>query len=105
MLGFWLLASPFVFRFAETDGSSLANDLLCGLVILVFGFLSFWNRTGWAHFLILPVAAWLIIFGYLAGPPGAAVGAKSNYRRFVARNVRNHSEQDERNARSVEKVL
>ena len=69
MLGFWLLASPFVFRFAETDGSSLANDLLCGLVILVFGFLSFWNRTGWAHFLILPVAAWLIIFGYLAGHP------------------------------------
>ena len=69
MLGFWLLASPFVFRFAETDGSSLANDLFCGLVILFFGFLSFWNRTGWAHFLILPVAAWLIIFGYLAGHP------------------------------------
>lgn len=64
MLGFWLMASPFIFGFG-----SLINDLLCGIVIVVFGFLSFWNRTGWAHFLILLVAVWLIAFGYSTGHP------------------------------------
>lgn len=69
MLGFWLLASPFVFRSAETGGGGLANDLLCGLLVIIFGFLSYWNRTNWARFLTLVVAAWLIIFGYSAGHP------------------------------------
>jgi peptidoglycan/LPS O-acetylase OafA/YrhL len=69
MLGFWLLASPFIFRFGGTHDGNLTNDLLCGLLIVIFGFLSFWNRTAPAHFLILLVAGWLIIFGYLAGHP------------------------------------
>lgn len=69
MLGFWLMASPLVFRFAETGGGGLANDLLCGLLVIIFGFLSFWNRTRRARFLIFIVAFWLIISGYLAGHP------------------------------------
>lgn len=69
MLGFWLMASPFVFRFAATNGSGLANDLLCGVIAVILGFLSFWNRTSWAHFLILPLAAWLILSGFLHGYP------------------------------------
>ena len=64
MLGFWLMASPFIFR-AET----LANDLLCGLLVIVFGLLAYWNRTEWAHFLTLGVSIWLIGFGYWAGHP------------------------------------
>lgn len=69
MLGLWLMASPFIFHYVEADRSSLANDLLCGSLAMAFGFLSYWNRMGWAHFLILPVAAWLIAFGYLTGNP------------------------------------
>lgn len=69
MLGFWLMASPFVFRFAQTDTSSLANDLLCGTSAIVLGLMSFWNRTHWAHFLTLIVAIWLIGFGFIGGYP------------------------------------
>jgi len=69
MLGFWLLASPFIFRFAETEKGNLANDLLCGLAVIVFGFLSFWNRASRAHFSTLLVAVWLMVLGYLAGHP------------------------------------
>ncbi len=67
MLGFWLLASPFIFR-----GGILASDLLYGLLVIVFSFLSYWNRTRWAHFLTLFVALWLIILGYTAGHPAPA---------------------------------
>lgn len=65
MLGFWLMASPFIFA----DGSGVLNDLILGLLVLIFGFLSFWRRTGWAHFLSLAAALWLIVFGYSAGHP------------------------------------
>jgi hypothetical protein len=67
MLGFWLLASPFIFRFDETK--NLANDLSCGLAVIVFGFLSHWRRAEWAHFLTLAVALWLVVFGFRAGYP------------------------------------
>ena len=69
MLGFWLMASPFIFRFAETERGNLLNDLLCGLTVIVLGCLSFGSGTKWAHFLVLFVAVWLIVFGYLAGHP------------------------------------
>lgn len=64
ILGFWLVASLLIFR-----SNNLANDLLCGLSVVVFGFLSLWNQTQWARFLTLAVALWLIISGYLAGHP------------------------------------
>lgn len=68
ILGAWLAASPFIFR---TDG--LANELLCGSAVIVFGLLSYWNRTPWARFLTIGVALWLIIIGYTAGHPAAPV--------------------------------
>ena len=64
MLGFWLMASPFIFRPGRP-----ANDLLCGLSVMVFGFLSYWRPTHGAHFLTLAVALWLVILGYSAGHP------------------------------------
>ena len=73
LLGLWLMASPFVFR----SGGSLTNDVLCGLSVVILGFLSFWNRTAQAHYLSLLVAGWLIGFGYLAGYP-APVSAQNH---------------------------
>jgi hypothetical protein len=69
MLGFWLLASPFIFGFAEYETKVLASDLLCGLLVIVSGFLSYLNRTKQTHFLTLIIAFGLIIFGYSAGYP------------------------------------
>lgn len=69
MAGFWLLMSLFVFSSGEIGNSGLANYLLCGLLVIVFGFLSYWKRTRRAHFLTLIVALWLIISGYLTGHP------------------------------------
>lgn len=69
MLGFWLMASPFIFQFGETDAKNWANDLSCGLAVIVFGFASYWKPTERAHFLTLAVALWLIVFGYSAGHP------------------------------------
>jgi hypothetical protein len=43
--------------------------MLYGLIAILLGFFSFWNRTVRAHFLLLPLAAWLIVFGYPAGLP------------------------------------
>lgn len=70
MLGFWLIASRFVFRHdAAAEGSFLTNDLLCGFAVMILGFMSFWQKTFVAHFLILAVALWLIAYGYAAGYP------------------------------------
>lgn len=69
MLGFWLMASPFIFRFSATDGGSSVNELSSGLLVAICGLLSFWHRTHWAHLLILAIALWLIVSGFLAGHP------------------------------------
>lgn len=68
-LGFWLMMSPFVFRIVATDSAGLINDLLCGLLAITFGFLSFWKGIGWAHFLTLAVSAWLLVSGFWTGHP------------------------------------
>ena len=69
MLGFWLMASPFVFRLTETEPKNWVTHLSCGLAVIIFGFASYWRRTKWAHFLTLAVALWLILSGYSAGHP------------------------------------
>ncbi len=68
MLACWLMASPFVFRPAPT-GTGVAISFLTGLGVLVLSFLSFWDRTRRAHLLILAIAVWLIVTGYVAGHP------------------------------------
>jgi hypothetical protein len=67
MLGFWLIMSRFVFPY-ET-GSLLTNDLVCGFIVIVLAGLSYWPKTFWAHFLLLPVALWLIVYAYTFGHP------------------------------------
>lgn len=69
ILGFWLVASPFIFPIAASDRASFINYLLCSAAVIGFGLLSFWDRTKWTHFLTLLVALWLIGFGYSAGYP------------------------------------
>lgn len=70
MLGFWLIVSRFVFRHdAVAEGYLLTNDVICGFIVMTLGFLSFWNKAYWAHFMILLVALWLIVYGYLLGYP------------------------------------
>jgi hypothetical protein len=64
MLGFWLLASPFIF-----SSANLTIYLVFGFAIILFGFLSFWPRTSAAHFLTLIASLGLIILGYVAGHP------------------------------------
>lgn len=72
MLGCWLIVSPFIFRHDAAQTSLWVNDMLCGFIAVLLGFFSFWNRTAWAHFLLLPLALWLIVFAYLAGHPAPA---------------------------------
>lgn len=69
MIGCWLLASPFIFRHEAAHTALWVNDMLCGLGAVAVGFFSFWRRTWWAHFLLLPLAGWLIVYAYLAGLP------------------------------------
>ena len=66
MFGFWLLASPFIFNEGE---KTLASNLPCGLLVIILGFLSYWNRTQGAHLLTILVALWLIVLGYWTGYP------------------------------------
>lgn len=68
-LGFWLMMSRFVFRHEAPESSFLTNDLICGFIVITLGFMSFWHKTGWAHFLTAAVAVWLIVYGYLLGYP------------------------------------
>lgn len=69
LLGVWLIASPFLFRQAETGMRGVVNDLICGVAVIILALLSFSRRFGWAHFPILLVAAWLMTTGYIAGHP------------------------------------
>jgi hypothetical protein len=68
MLGFWLMASPFVLRLPAAETSE-SIWFLEGLGVMTLGFLSYWERTRLAHLLILVIAGWLIVSGYAAGHP------------------------------------
>jgi hypothetical protein len=69
LLGIWLIASPFIFRTAETGVLGAVNDLICGSAVVVLALVSFSGRFYRAHFLILLVAGWLVTTGYIAGHP------------------------------------
>jgi hypothetical protein len=69
LLGIWLIASPLIFRTADTCMRGAVNDLICGAAVIVLSLVSFSSRFRRAHFLILLVAAWLLITGYIAGHP------------------------------------
>jgi hypothetical protein len=64
-LGAWLVAAPFVFGAAGRDDARLTHDLGAGLVVAALALASMSRRFRRAHLLILPVAVWLIAFGWL----------------------------------------
>jgi hypothetical protein len=67
MLGFWLIVSPFVFY--RGAALVLSFELICGFLVMIFGFLSFWRRTGWTRFLTVLVGLVLIGYGWFSGYP------------------------------------
>jgi len=74
MLACWLCLSPFIFHHPEEATAMWANDFGIALLIAVLALASFLRRTGGAHWLLLGVALWLIVFGRFAAqaplPPG-----------------------------------
>ena len=73
ILGFWLLASPLVFGTNVIGGpGAAAFDHATGLLVVVLALLSLSKRTGWAHFLTLAVAAFLVLPSYLTAYPAPA---------------------------------
>jgi hypothetical protein len=67
MLGFWLAASPFIFRHSE--GGARARDLACAFLVVVLATLSFWRPARHAHLGIVAVGLWLVIAGFSGGDP------------------------------------
>lgn len=78
MLGFWLAASPFIFRHAPDARALWVNDLLCGFAVVTLGLLSFWQPLRQAHVATCGVALWLIGFGCLVSPYPAPPALQNN---------------------------
>jgi hypothetical protein len=71
MLGCWLAASPFVFRHPAGEPALWANDLACGLAVVVLSLLFFWEPARHAHFGTGAVGLWLVAFAFLTSAPPA----------------------------------
>ena len=69
MLGCWLLISPFVFAHSEEHWALWTNDLAAGGMLITFSLASYWRPTGWAHWLFVPLAVWLVVFGRFSSSP------------------------------------
>lgn len=57
-LGTWLLTSPPILGY--TDPRMIANDMLCGLLVILFGAMSLSWRKGWAKVANATIACWLL---------------------------------------------
>lgn len=77
-LGLWLATSPFVFGYAGDSQALLASDLLCATAIAALALLSYTRRLRNAHLLELPVAAWLIGFGWVRALEGHAPSTQNH---------------------------
>jgi len=69
MLGCWLSASPFIFRYSSEERALWNNDFLSAFIVVALALLSFWRPSRHAHLLTVIVSIWLIGFGYLRSPP------------------------------------
>ncbi len=78
MLGCWLLVSPFVFQHGADEAPLWINDLAAGSALIVLSLASYWHKTAWAHWLLLPVGIWLIGFGRLGSTPPLDGGLQNN---------------------------
>jgi uncharacterized membrane protein len=92
-LGLWLISSPFAFGLADkwmeaqdlatptlrgllfSDTWMTANDVLIGLLIMVFGFLSLARDHGWARWTTAALGTWLFFSPLLLWTPSAAAYA------------------------------
>ena len=62
LIGCWLVISPFVFRHSPDDQMLRMHDLWVGCAIVTCAFMSFWRPFRYAHFILIPIAGWLIVF-------------------------------------------
>lgn len=68
MLGLWLILSVFIFRHPTSEWSWWATDLTCGLLVMCLSLCCFHWPLRWMHWLLIPVALWLVGFGYFGEP-------------------------------------
>ncbi|MCG6158153.1 SPW repeat domain-containing protein [Rubinisphaera margarita] len=66
MLGWWMIASPFIFRHPFDQSAWWWNDLLCGLALIVIPMLCYWPPLRRAHLLLIGLAVWMMGFGYFS---------------------------------------
>ena len=83
MLGLWLVVSPFVWGHYPADAGLWRSDLISGATIIGLAMLSFWQFRAlsflrYAHLAIIPVALWVVGFGYIYGGHPAAAGAQND---------------------------
>jgi hypothetical protein len=64
-LGLWLAMSPFVFGYPDGSEALYASDFVCAAAIAALALLSYTRRARHAHLLELPVAAWLVGYGWV----------------------------------------
>jgi hypothetical protein len=69
MLGFWLTASPFIFRYPAEETNFWVNDLSCGFGVIALALLSFTRRFRYGHVAIAAIAIWLLFYGLSAAYP------------------------------------
>ena len=63
MLACWLAMSPFIFGHDPSAVWLWRHDFAVASLIALLALGSYWNRTRFAHLLIVPVALWLVGFG------------------------------------------
>lgn len=68
MLGCWFLVSPFVFGHSSRQTALWINDLAAGATLIVLSLASYGKLTAWAHWLLIPLGAWLVVFGRVLHP-------------------------------------
>jgi nucleoside-diphosphate-sugar epimerase len=92
-LGLWLISSPFTFGLAESwmvaedlvapnqrglplsDTWMTASDIITGLLIVIFGFLSLARDYGWARWITALLGVWLLFAPLFFWTPSAAAYA------------------------------
>ncbi|MCW5979157.1 MAG: hypothetical protein KIT09_13860 [Bryobacteraceae bacterium] len=72
MLGFWLVASPFIFR--HEVPAYWWNDLMAGFVVIVSSLSSHSHKLRGARLVTAAAGAWVLAFGFVSPrPPPAAL--------------------------------
>jgi glycerol uptake facilitator-like aquaporin len=67
MLGFWLAASPFIFRHDPAHAALWYNDFVCAFLVVLLSLASFSESLRHSHFATVAVGLWLMGWGYVSG--------------------------------------